>query len=219
MTYTCEGTIIPTVHKIRDLGVIVDDTLSFRDQVMNIKYKSLKLISMLFKSLSSTSAALYLFAYLSFIIPTIEYGSFLFALNSKNNIKTLEKIQRIFTRRLFLRCRAVGSVIPHYRERLREFHLSTLENRFNRSDLLTLYKIINHGISVPSFQISFSTRHSHLIILRPVRLSLYKNSFFHRSLTDWNKCIKDRNLSPRDFSRLLSHLFSSTHSADTTRTL
>ena len=61
------------------------------------------------------------------------------------------------------------------------FHLPTLEPRSTKADLLTLYNMIHNHISVPLFRIIFSSRHTHRIIIRPVRLPLYD---YHRSFTD-----------------------------------
>ena len=99
------------------------------------------------------------------------------------------------------------------------FHLPTLESRSTKADLLTLYKIIHNHISLPLFRIIFSSRHTHRIIIRPVRLQLYRNSFFHRSFTEWNNYIKGHDLSHRGFSKLLSSITLTTDAAPETRTL
>ena len=164
----------------------MDKNLSFREHVCELKLKALRLIAMLFKSLSSKSQRLYLFAYLTYILPLVEYCSVFYSKNSATNIKVIEKIQKLFTRKLYIRLYRSTShlIIPSYCDRLKLFYLPTLESCSTKADLLTLYKIIHNHISVPLFRIIFSSRHKQRITLRPVRLSLYRNSFFHRSFTE-----------------------------------
>ena len=183
---TIAGAFISTVNKIRDLGLIVDKHPSFRNHVCKLKLKALGLIAMLFKSLSSKSPRLYLFAYITYILPLVEYCSVFYSKNSVTNTKVIEKIQKIFTRKLYIRLYRTIShlIIPSYCDRLELFHLPTLESRTAKTDLLTLYKIIHNHISVSLFRISFSSRYTQRITLRPVRLLLYGNSFFHRSFTE-----------------------------------
>ena len=148
--------------------------VSFRDHVCKLKLKALRLIAMLFKSLSYKFPRLYLFAYLNYILPLVEYCSVFYSKNSATNTKVIEKIQKIFTRKLSIRLYRSTSnlIIPSYCDRLKLFHLPTLESRSTKADLLKLYKIIHNHISVPLFRIIFSSRHTQRISLRPARLSL-----------------------------------------------
>ena len=163
ISYHIVGAFIPTVNKIRDLGLIVDKNLSFRDHVCELKLKALRLIAMLFKSFSSKSPRLYLFAYLTYILPIVEYCSVCYSKNSATNTKVIEKIPKIFSRKPYIRLYRSTShlIIPSYCDRLKLFQLPTLESRSTKADLLTLYKIIHNHISVPLFRIILSSFPSH----------------------------------------------------------
>jgi hypothetical protein len=80
-----------------------------------------------------------------------------------------------------------------YEERLTELKLPTLEFRRRRGDLIQLYKIVNdkHDNKVTDGLIQFSDRtsrgNSKKILVQYARLETRKNSFFHRTVKDWNQ--------------------------------
>ena len=94
ISYHIAGALIPTVNKTRDLGLTLDKNFSFRDHVCKLKLKALRLIAMLFKSISSNSPRLYLFAYLTYILPLVEYCSVFYSKTLATNTKLIKKIQK-----------------------------------------------------------------------------------------------------------------------------
>ena len=162
-------------------------------------------MALLFKCFHLPSADLYIKFYSSYIIPRIEYCSEMYSTNSKSNRDTLESIQRKFSKFLFRRIHP-NLLIPSYTDRLKIFKLNTLSSRLLKRDLLTLYKIKFHMIH-SDFAPVFSPRSTNRFIVHPINTSLYRSSFFHRTLTLWNDHVRSFDLtSLRSFKSSLSKL-------------
>ena len=73
------------------------------------------------------------------IRPKLEYAAVVWSPHMKKDIRKLERIQRTATK-----------MVPElkdltYEERLREMSLPTLQERRERGDLITMYKMVNHA--------------------------------------------------------------------------
>ena len=71
------------------------------------------------------------------IYPRLEYAAVVWSSNAKKDMRKLERIQRVATK-----------MVPElkeltYEDRLKEMGLPTLQDRRERDDLITLYKIVN----------------------------------------------------------------------------
>ena len=77
-------------------------------------------------------------------------------------------------------------VPPPYSERLKMFNLTALYTRYSLIDLVTLYKI-THQILPSNFSPCFSKLSPNRFLVSPINTSIYRASFFHRSLIQWNK--------------------------------
>ena len=91
-------------------------------------------------------------------------------------MKTFEKIQEYFTKRLHIRTNRKNP-IPDYADRLKGFGLSTLEASCVRNDLMILYYIISGNIQEP-FTLSFSTRKPSRILIESKATRTFHNAFF-----------------------------------------
>ena len=187
--YYINNSPIPQVSCLRDLGVLIDDKLTFHEHIQKTRQKYLKLIGLIFKTVHTRDHNAYLRLYNSCIIPVIEYGATLYSLVSQFNITLLEGIQRKFTKRLFIRTQPHCAEVPSYLYRLKLYSLHTLKARHQSLDVITVYKIIKGTFPIQSFRIHRSLRRDHLIIISPIKTALFRNSFFHRSITNWNKKI------------------------------
>ena len=120
-------------------------------------------------------------------------------------INSIEKIQKYFTKRVYKRC-FPNEKIPHYIDRLKSINMPSLESQCVKIDLCTLFKVIGGLIDVP-FKPVYSARNPSRIIYQSSKSSLFKNSFFHRSLILWNKYIATRKGSHfTTYSSFLSYL-------------
>ena len=80
-------------------------------------------------------------------MPIIFYGIPIYFTNSRGCISRIEKIQKYFTKRLFLRLNP-HQIVPKYDDRLTLFKLFPLEASCVASDLSLLFKILNKTIDV-----------------------------------------------------------------------
>ena len=205
LKYTIDHNEIPCTKMIRDLGLNVDSSLGFDGHAMIIKSKCIKLIALLFKCFYSKNQDLYIKFYTLYVLPVIDYASFMYCSTSQRNIKTIESIQHYFTRRLFHRIYR-NQTRPEYSERLKLFGMKELHIRYRLLDLILLFKI-SKGILSTDFCPSLSNRSQNLFIIPPINTSLYRSSFFHRSLTLWNKHSKSLDTSSiSKFYNSLQHL-------------
>jgi hypothetical protein len=102
-------------------------------------------------------------------------------------MSNIENIQKYFTRRLFHKIHGKGPR-PHYSDRLKLFHLHSLESYIIKSDLLLLYKIL-HDLINSTFKPVLSTHKLTRFVFQSTVSRKFRISFFHRSLILWNKFI------------------------------
>ena len=158
-----------------------------------IKSKCLKLIYLLFKCFNAKSALLYINFFKSYVIPIIDYLCIFYCTNNKSNIRYIESIQKRFTKCLYARMYGKAP-LPHYEQRLTLFGLTSLNVRYDSIDLNTLFNITSNKL-ICDFSPKFSSRYHQRLVLTPINTSLYRYSFFHRSLTLWNKHSKALDMS------------------------
>ena len=129
----------------------------------------------------------------------------MYAKRSLKNFNQIEKIQRIFTKRLFYRIYG-DKPCPSYNDRLRLFSLSSMCEKLTKSDLIMLFKILSGSLYVDGFSPTFSARKQLRIVYSSFRTSLFRSSFFHSSCVNWNKymCnLKSLPLSTISFKSLI----------------
>ena len=102
------------------------------------------------------------------------------------DITILEKVQRRATR-MIIECKG-----KTYEERLKLVGLTTLENRRMRADLIEVFKIIKgfEGLDERTFfkrQESATRGHSLKLYKMRVNKDVFKFSFGHRVIDEWNK--------------------------------
>ena len=69
-----------------------------------------------------------------------------------------------------------------------------------------------YNIVVPSLNITFSPRVPHRLILPSTNTTIFKNSFFHRSLVSWNLYVKSQIHSLPMFKRYVNSVLYSASS-------
>ena len=140
--YKLGSDILPVVSEIKDLGVLIDNQLSFSTHIRGIVGKAKQRIYLLFKCFNSRNKSLLLKAYVAYILPLFDYCSTIWSPSKLCEIDLLEDVQRNFTKRL------QGMDELSYEERLVKCGLVSLELRRLRKDLAICYQIINGLISL-----------------------------------------------------------------------
>ena len=99
--YYINNSAIPQVSNLRDLGLQIDDRLTFREHTVKTRQKCLRIIGLIFRIIHVRDAEAYLLLYKTCVLPIIEYCAIIYSLVSHSNINFLEGIQRKFTTPLF----------------------------------------------------------------------------------------------------------------------
>ncbi|XP_076451264.1 uncharacterized protein B0403.1-like [Babylonia areolata] len=169
----------------RDLGVLVDKDLSFKNHVAHATAKANKVLGVIRRSFDHLTPETFVSLYKSLVRPVIEYGHSVWQPRHKTLRTDIEDVQRRATR-------LIGSLKQlSYPERLASLRLPSLEHRRTRGDMIDVYKYV-HGIydtdrpMLHLFQ-GRDTRGNTLKLAKGhCRLSLRAGYFSQRVVTVWN---------------------------------
>jgi ribonucleases P/MRP protein subunit RPP40 len=211
--YTLNNTPLDTVQTQRDLGITVASSNKSSAHCRAIANKALSALQIITRCFHNRSLSFQIQLYKIYVRPIIEFASPTWSPHLQSDIRTIEKVQRIFTR-------YIPSLkgLP-YAQRLFACSLPTLELRRRYFDLVHLYKIIHH-LSPLNFadlfqwrdQPSYPTRlrgHPYQIFVPYRRTNTRHNSFAVRVIEPWNSLPADIVTAPSlpNFkSKLRAHL-------------
>lgn len=188
-----QGSPLSLVSSVKYLGILINSDLSWSPHVSNLCNKVRKLVGLLYRRFyKHADSSTLLTLYKAFIRPHLEYNSIVWDPYLIGDINSLEKIQR-FALRVCLKSWTTD------REHLySQSHIPALDDRRKQARLCHMYKIVNDLTDFPEapFQfraINFVTRFSHDQQLRNIaaRTSQYQNSFFPRTIAQWNSLPAD----------------------------
>lgn len=174
--------------KEKDLGVVIQDTLQPGQHISEIfgsTYRLLSNIRVAFHYMDKTMMEKII---TTMIRPRVEYAAVVWSPHLKKDIRKLERVQRIATK-----------MVPElkdltYEERLKEMGLPTLQDRRERGDLITMYKIVKgiekidrQDLVLLANEEGRRTRgHSKKIRKSKCSGDIRKYSFPHRTVDIWN---------------------------------
>ena len=190
--YTINGTPLTVSSHVKDLGIVVDDHLSYADHISEITSKANQRVGILFRGFLTRDLNLLRRAFVTYVRPILEYGTVLWSPTLKKYIDQIENVQRRFTKRI-----PEISELPYF-ERLKRLNLETLEVRRLRFDLVYYFKIL-HNLTPHDSNDFFSFHHppttlrdnTPLIEIPTKGNRSFFSSFRYRAATCWN------NLSPQ----------------------
>lgn len=203
------------VNQIRDLGVLIDDKLSFKAHVDKIVKKSLNMLGFLFrigKEFNNIHTLKIL--YYSYVRSHLEYASAIWNPLYNIHTKRIEAVQRKFVHHLNfkrqLRYYDMDSSIKHY-------GLKTLKSRRDTADMIYLHKVLSGHIDCPALLSSINirvpskiTRDKSLFNIEIASTSLRQNSFLLRTCNHYNKTCLDADIlscNLRDFKKIVNRVF------------
>ena len=185
-TFYIDNIPIPTKDSVRDLGVIIDNRLSFiphiRKKVALANLKTRNILS----SFRYCDLNAYRLLFLTYVLPHVEYCSEIFNPPPTTCLtKILEQPLRLFSRLVLRRLRIR---FKSYSERLSILNLQSLERRRANRDMLTTFKLLRGLVDIPNFlfKLSKSPRHP-LRLIHPKDIYRNKNWFSQRVISPWNK--------------------------------
>ena len=179
------------VNNIKDVGVIIDEKLCFRDHInekVNKAYMMLGIIKRNFKFLEKEA---FKNLYKAMVRSHLEYAQSSWSPRYKKDIELIEKVQKRATKLV-----AICKNKP-YEDRLRILDLPTLKFRRIRGDMIEAYKIVT-GIydieAAPALEMSSTTmtRGSERKLSKVRCRTELRKHFFTQRITDiWNSLPSD----------------------------
>ncbi len=191
LDYELNASIIKPAQTCRDLGVNVSDDLTFSNHCLSVCSKTLRDINIMFKCFLTTNCETLGLAYKTFVRPSLEYCSSIWQPIYMKDLDKLERVQRYFTRRLYMRC-GFDSSTP-YQTRLNVLQFESLEARRLKADLLMVFRIIHNLVDLNfsdffTYAPNVGTRtHGRKLFVNNCRLNIRKNFFAVRVVPTWNK--------------------------------
>jgi len=194
-SYTANNTKVTTVDYIRDLGVIIDSSLSFSLHCNSIVAKALSRLNTLFRAFHSHSPDLLIRGYITYVRPILETFSPVWSPHLEQDSNNVESVQRKFAHRLYFRCfpNQCNPNPPSYPVRLEALNIQPLHDRRQTADRVLLFKIMTGLVDAsPS---DFFTVSENRLNLRgnPTRISsviprsdMRKYFFTNRVCSFWN---------------------------------
>ena len=187
-SYKLGDQVLKAVAEERDLGVVIDQDLTFEKHMAEKVNKANQKIGLIRRSFMHLDNEIFLMLYKSLIRPQLEYANQVWAPRTQRQKTMLENVQRRATKLI------PGLKDLTYEERLRALKLPTLAYRRLRGDLIQVYKIMSgkcdrevcEGLIVRR-EGERSSGHPLKIFKERPKLDIRKYGFPHRVVDLWNK--------------------------------
>ena len=189
-SYKLLGRSLERVKEEKDIGVVIDENLTFDLHIAEKVKKATAMSAMIFRIFKHINADAFIPLYKALVRTQIEYACLVWApYKAKHNVQ-IESVQRRSTRQI--------PKLKHlsYEERLRTLKLPILSYRRKRGGMIEVYKIINniYDPDVSKFIKLWSNqsiRHSargkaKKIFLQISKLNIRKHGFSLRIVRSWN---------------------------------
>jgi hypothetical protein len=181
-SYNVSNYILEDKKSDRDLGLIVDNKLTFAQHIALIKRKCFSIINKILRIFLSRDWNLLVRIYTIYIRPIVDYACMIYCPHSSADINSVEQIQKYYTRKLFSSRRR-----PCYSDRLKILNMPSLELHRIHIDLFSVYRILNNSIIAPSIDIhSSNVTSTSRLFVNPVSTDIGKYFFIHRATKLWN---------------------------------
>ena len=187
------GQRIKQVPKYKYLGVIMDDSLSWKDHVQHILMKASARLGMLRRLRNDISIHTANIVYKSYILPILDYCDTVWNCCNVGDEEKLEKIQRRVAR--------VVMKVGCSHDALNDLRWETLKNRREQHVFKLVKKCVNG--TIPQFLANYfsfnrevkvrTTRQSNLLYLPKVRTEMPKKSFYYNGVQVFNRLCNSLN--------------------------
>ena len=187
-TYSMEGHPLQYSECEKDLGVFIDNKLSFDKHINYSINKANKVMAVARKTFDYMDKEIFLNIYKGLVRPHLEYAGSVWAPHMMKHIEAIEAVQRRATRLV------PGLSNLEYSERLKTLKLPTLSYRRIRGDMIQTYKILHptegYDKSLPQFLETASTQnlrgHSSKLFVQHINKDIRKYNFSIRIINTWN---------------------------------
>ena len=177
---------LATTPEEKDLGITVDNNLTFERHIDSICSKARRIMGLIRRTFDNLQPDIFKPLYVSLVRSHLEYGQSVWSPYTKRDINKLESVQRAATKQIN------GFRNLPYPDRLRKLNLPTLKYRRRRGDMIEVYKILQNTYDpdcAPHLQRSGREGRSHNFkLFKPQvqRLDIRKHSFTIRIVDSWN---------------------------------
>ena len=186
--YALKGETLENVSSTPYLGVCLSETLEWEGHIKKITSKANSTLGFLRRNLKACPPKLRETAYFSLVRSSLEYSSAVWDPFRQKDIDKLEKIQRTAARFVTQNYRQTASVTSL----IQNLGWTDLKTRRKNSRLLCMFKIFNELVEIPIndrlIPADRRTRGGHNQAYKHIRANttLGQNSFWHRTIPDWN---------------------------------
>jgi hypothetical protein len=136
------GNVLETTLSIKDLGVIMSQTLKFSEHINSITRAAYQQSGLIFKCFITRDRDFLTKMFTSFCRPKLEYNTCVWSPHKIGEITQLENVQRRYTKRIH------GLNDLTYAERLKALGLKSLEYRRIIFDLCMVYSICHQLVNL-----------------------------------------------------------------------
>ena len=184
--YSMHGHTLDQVKATKYLGVTLQKDLSWADHINATCAKANRTVAFLRRNLKAAPTSVKAKAYKALARPVLEYSSTVWDPHIQKQIDQLEAVQRRAARFALNDYRSNSSVS----DMLSKLEWPTLQNRRKDSRLLMLGKIMNNSVAVKANLKPLPQRlrrgHDRQFQLIQCRTNYRQNSFFPRTIAEWN---------------------------------
>ena len=131
-----DDVILRNVKQEKDIGVIVDDQLKFKDHMYEKIKKANNMMGLIRRSFIHLGEEMFLKLYKALVRPHLEYANVIWHPTKIKDITAIENVQRRATKYL------PSLKNLSYEERLQKLKLPTLRYRRLRGDMIETYKLM-----------------------------------------------------------------------------
>lgn len=151
-TYHINETPIEKATNIKDLGVLLDEKLTYKYHINFIVSKAKSILAWIKRySYEFDDPWVIKRLFETFVLPIIEYASQIWSPSTKCDIVRIESIQKQFLLFAFRKFKWTERFkLPSYKNRLLFFHMNTLEDRRKMFRIIFIFSLISGRISSPN---------------------------------------------------------------------
>lgn len=148
--YYCDNVLVSKVNKVKDLGFLINERLDFTDHVQSLCIKARRRAFCLLRGIKTCNKKTLLLCYKLYIRSIVESASTVFNSIKVSEIRFLEGIQNMFTKRIYMRSHNMKFFeTPSAPTRNKELSLETLETRRGKADMKMMKKILGGKTVIP----------------------------------------------------------------------
>ena len=184
--YSINGVSLQQTRVERDLGVLIDDQLKFREQAAAAASRANLILGLIKHTFCHLDCKTLSVLYKSIVRPLLEYGNQTWGPFNMADKKLLERVQRRATK-LIPEIRHLS-----YQERLQVLGLPSLQYRRQRGDMISMFNIMHGRVGLDKENFFDSprvpqTRGHPLKVAKPQSTTRARSNHFSiRVVNDWN---------------------------------